>query len=66
MITFFLGLFVGAGAGTAAVYYLLLKDRLTEAQEWIDLYERQQQQMRAIEAPKPKNVTRLTNRERTI
>lgn len=64
MITFFLGLAVGTGIGTAAVYYLILKDRLKEANEWINILNEQERQLRDLN--KPKAVTRLTNRERTV
>jgi hypothetical protein len=64
MLEFIIGVMVGASVGTASIYFLILRDRLKEANEWINILNEQERQIRDLN--KPKAVTRLTNRERTV
>ena len=42
MIAFALGLIAGAVAGAAGFYFIALRNRIIEAQDWIQVYEYQE------------------------
>jgi hypothetical protein len=68
IIIFALGFVVGALAGATALYFWILRDRLYEANDWMQAFEHQKRQLE--QSPtlhhSPRAVSRLTNRERNL
>lgn len=71
MMTIFLtGVFLGALASFAALYFTVLRRERDEPEEWTETYPHLEREFAALRQqlppPAPRAVTRLTNRERTI
>lgn len=72
MMTIFLtGVFLGALASFASLYFTVLRRERNDAeQEWTESYPHLEREFAALRQqlppPAPRAVTRLTNRERTI
>jgi len=65
MIAFALGLIAGAIAGAAGLYFIVLRNRLIEAQDWIQVYEYQERVAR-IAPPVNDVAVRLRNLLRVL
>lgn len=71
MTLFLTGIFLGALASFAALYFTVLRRDNTAADpEWTETYPHLEREFAALRQqlppPTPRAVTRLTNRERTI
>ena len=70
MTLFITGVFLGALASFASLYFTVLRREADEPEEWAENYahlEREFQTLRnQLPPPAPRAVTRLTNRQRTI
>lgn len=71
MTLFLTGIFLGALASFATLYFTVLRrDDTDTSQEWTETYPHLEREFAALRQqlppPAPRAVTRLTNRERTI
>lgn len=71
MMTLFLtGVFLGAFASFATLYFTVLRRERDEPEEWLDDYGHLKHELQALQqrnpSPAPRALTKLTNRERTI
>lgn len=70
MITFLIGLSIGALVSFALLYFFVLRERTDAEPEWNETYPHLEREFAALRQqlppPAPRAVTRLTNRERTI
>lgn len=67
MTMFLTGIFLGALASFATLYFTVLRRERDEPEEWLDDYGHLKHELQALhqQPPAPRAVTRLTHRERT-